>query len=398
MAKRDQRPLKGRRMAFFLSGVLLLSFVFFRENKEVPGTVFASTTQQKINETQKEKDALKDKLDGKQDEIDALKGVHRSLKSELSNLNSRLSQISEELSDLESQIAAKEQEISDTQLALEEAIEVQTRQYEYMKQMFRYLYESNNVSYLNALVQSQSLSDLINTADFFEKVADYSQKKLEEFQENTEFITSEEQRLEEEKAQLDELKRQTKEKQDQVTGMVNQTKGEVSKYADQISDAEKQALAYEAEIRKKEEDLEYLKKKLKEELARSRAAAGAKWRDISELEFAEGDRKLLANLIYCEAGGEPYEGKVAVGAVVINRVRSSIFPDTVVGVIYQSRQFSPAGSGRLELAFTCDKATESCYRAADEAMAGASNVGNCVFFRTPVEGLNGISIGGHIFY
>ena len=148
-------------------------------------------------------ESISDETDTAQDEIDALKGVHRSLKSELSNLNSRLSQISEELSDLESQIAAKEQEISDTQLALEEAIEVQTRQYEYMKQMFRYLYESNNVSYLNALVQSQSLSDLINTADFFEKVADYSQKKLEEFQENTEFITSEEQRLEEEKSQLD---------------------------------------------------------------------------------------------------------------------------------------------------------------------------------------------------
>ena len=69
-------------MAFFLSGVLLLSFVFFRENKEVPGTVFASTTQQKINETQKEKDALKDKLDGKQDEIDALE---QQMKEQLEN-------------------------------------------------------------------------------------------------------------------------------------------------------------------------------------------------------------------------------------------------------------------------------------------------------------------------
>jgi len=107
---------------------------------------------------------------------------------------------------------------------------------------------------------------------------------------------------------------------------------------------------------------------------------------------------LLANLIYCEAGGEPYEGQVAVGAVVINRVLSSVFPDTVVGVIYQKKQFSPVGSGRLALALANNKATPSCYQAADEAMSGKTNVGSCLFFRTPIPGLNGIRIGGHIFY
>ena len=114
--------------------------------------------------------------------------------------------------------------------------------------------------------------------------------------------------------------------------------------------------------------------------------------------FAEDDRRLLANLIYCEAGGEPYAGQLAVGSVVINRVLSSKFPDSVVGVIYQKRQFSPVASGRLDLALAANKATLSCYQAADEAMSGVTNVGNCVFFRTPVDGLTGISIGGHIFY
>ena len=157
-------------------------------------------------------------------------------------------------------------------------------------------------------------------------------------------------------------------------------------------------MAYEEEIKKKEEDLEYLKKKLAEEIAMSQAAANGTWRDISEVSFAEGDRRLLANLIYCEAGGEPYEGQVAVGSVVINRVLSSKYPDTVVGVIYQSGQFSPVASGRLDLALATDKATDSCYRAADAAMSGISNVGNCVYFRTPIEGLTGINIGGHVFY
>ena len=141
-----------------------------------------------------------------------------------------------------------------------------------------------------------------------------------------------------------------------------------------------------------------MKKQYEEELAMSRLAQASAKRDISQVTFAEGDRKLLANLIYCEAGAEPYEGKVAVGAVVINRLLSSVYPDTVTGVIYQNRQFSPVGSGRLALALAEDRATAACYQAADEAMSGVSNVGNCVYFRTPIEGLTGLSIGGHIFY
>ena len=50
------------------------------------------------------------------------------------------------------------------------------------------------------------------------------------------------------------------------------------------------------------------------------------------------------------------------------------------------------------LALAEDRATDSCYRAADEAMSGVTNVGNCVFFRTPIPGLEGINIGGHVFY
>lgn len=82
----------------------------------------------------------------------------------------------------------------------------------------------------------------------------------------------------------------------------------------------------------------------------------------------------------------------------MNRVMSSVFPDTVVGVIYQNKQFSPVASGRLALALAEDRATPACYKAADEAMKGATTVGDCLFFRTPIEGLTGIQIGGHIFY
>ena len=145
-------------------------------------------------------------------------------------------------------------------------------------------------------------------------------------------------------------------------------------------------------------DIKALQAKLAEEIRMSKLAAQSSWRDISEVTFADGDRYLLANLIYCEAGGEPYEGKLAVGSVVINRVLSSVYPDTVVGVIYQNKQFSPVASGRLALALAEGRATDSCYQAADQAMSGVTNVGECVYFRTPIDGLTGINIGGHVFY
>ncbi len=363
-----------------------------------PMVSYASTTQQKIDKTEKEKNELEGKLDDKQDELEDLKGEHNSLKGQLSNLNSELTEVSNNLVSLENQITVKEQEIVDTQAALEEAKQTEAQQYASMKTRIRYMYESGEKSYIEAFFSAESLAEFLNAADYFERIAEYDRMMLDDYEANRQFIETEEARLQNEKIELDGLKQQAENEKSRVSGLINKTSQSISQYADQISDAEAEALAYEAEIKKKEQDLEYLKKKLAEEIAISQAAAKGQWRDISEVTFAEGDRKLLANLIYCEAGGEPYEGQVAVGAVVINRLLSSKFPDTIVGVIYQNRQFSPVASGRLELALAQDKATEKCYRAADEAMSGISNVGNCIFFRTPIEGLTGISIGGHIFY
>jgi len=260
------------------------------------------------------------------------------------------------------------------------------------------MYERNDTGYLNAILNAGSLAKILNAADYFEKIATYDRKKLEEFKENRKLIEEHEMALQSDRAELENLKVEAEAQRSKVAGLISQTANAIAEYADDIEEAEKAAEAYEAELKKKEEDLEYLKKKLEEELLMSQLAANSTWRDISQVTFAEGDRYLLANLIYCEAGGEPYAGQLAVGAVVMNRVLSSVYPNSVVGVIYQRKQFSPVASGRLDLALARNKATASCYKAADEAMSGVTNVGSCLYFRTPIPGLTGISIGGHIFY
>ena len=381
----------------FLMAAVLLAAAFKPEAGPIVASA-SSGTREEIDRTEREKNNLQDELDKTQENLDNLEDKRDSLEKELAYLNSQMKTVVANLEELDARIHEKEQAIVDTQAALDEARATEEWQYASMVTMVRLMYEQQEDSYLAALLSSGSLSELLNQADRIEKVVAYDQKMLETYVNNRILIEEQEARLQAEKTELEGLIAQAQAEKDKVSGLIEQASSSINKYASQISDAERKALAYEEEIKKKEEDLEYLKKKLAEEIAMSQAAANGTWRDISEVSFAEGDRRLLANLIYCEAGGEPYEGQVAVGSVVINRVLSSKYPDTVVGVIYQSGQFSPVASGRLDLALATDKATDSCYRAADAAMSGISNVGNCVYFRTPIEGLTGINIGGHVFY
>ena len=362
------------------------------------GFVYATSTQDKLNQAQEDKKETESQLNETKENLADLKEEKNSLEGQLADLNEKLAVVSNNLNDLEDQIEDKEEEITMTEEELAEAKETEEHQYESMKTRIRFMYERSDYALLETLLGSGSLAEALNKADYVEQVAAYDRQKLEEYEATRIKIQEEEAKLIEEKEELETLKEQVQAEKKKVNSYVKQTSSEISATASQISDAEAQALAYEAQIKEQEANIEYLKKKLAEEQALSKLAAQSKWRDISDVQFEESDRYLLANLIYCEAGGEPYAGQLAVGAVVINRVLSSVYPDTMAGVIYQKYQFSPVGSGRLAIAMAENRATASCYKAADEAMAGQTNVGNCVYFRTPIPGLTGIQIGGHIFY
>lgn len=359
---------------------------------------YAATTKEKLEQAEKEQAEVKGKLEETEANIEGMEKEKSSLQTKLSQLNEDLSKVSDKLADLEDKIDKKEKEIEQTSADLAEAKETEKTQYENMKKRIKYMYEKKNTLYLEILFSASGFGEFINKATYIEELSEYDQNLLEEYEQNRIRIAEKEAELIAEKEELDKLRDEAAEEQKKVTGYVNSTSSSINQYSGQIADAEAQAAAYEEEIKKNEENIAYLKKKLAEEIALSKLAAQSKWRDISEVQFAEEDRYLLANLIYCEAGGEPYAGQLAVGAVVINRVLSSVYPDTVVGVIYQNKQFSPVASGRLALALAENRATAACYKAADEAMSGQTNVGNCVYFRTPIEGLTGIQIGGHIFY
>ena len=156
-------------------------------------------------------------------------------------------------------------------------------------------------------------------------------------------------------------------------------------FAEYITEDELEATAVTEE--------EYLKKQ-QEEAAREEEEKAAQ--TVSGAVSVSGSElDLLAAIIQCEAGGESHTGKVAVGAVIMNRIRDSRFPDSILEVVYQSGQFSPVASGALSRVLS-QGAREDCYAAAREALGGSNPVGNSLYFNSGRG--KGIQIGNQHFY
>lgn len=352
----------------------------------------------KIQEAKAQKEQTQSKITANKQEIETLTDTATSLKGTLSNLNTELTNVSDNLADIEDRIDAKNEEIAQMEANLQEAMQIEADQYYAMKIRIKYMYEEQDYAMIETLFGSSNFSDFLNKSNYFESLAAYDRKQLTEFQRTRALIEEAKELLESEKADLDVLKQEAIDEQNRVSELVSKTSSSIANYQNEIAATEKEMEENEATLAEQQQNIQALQQELAEERRLSALAAKSAWRDISQVSFSENDRYLLANLIYCEAGNQPFEGQVAVGAVVVNRVLSSVFPDTVVGVIYQRKQFSPVGSGRLDLALARNDATAACYQAADAAMQGHTTVGNCLFFRTPIEGLTGIQIGGHIFY
>ena len=97
------------------------------------------------------------------------------------------------------------------------------------------------------------------------------------------------------------------------------------------------------------------------------------------------DIQLMARAINGEARGEPYEGQVAVGAVILNRVKSSQFPNTIAGVIYQSGAFTAVADGQINQPIAEDS---TVYKAAQDAMNGWDPTGGCIYYFNPNTATN----------
>ncbi len=362
-------------------------------------TVYADTTQQQIDKARDEITDLQQQKEDAENQVDSLNDEKEGLEQDLSGLNGELGTITAAMNQVEADIAAKEQEIAEAEEELAAAEAKSAEQYEAMKLRIQYMYENGNTTAFAMLLESKSIADFLNRTEYISELNQYDRQMLTDFQELTEQIAEQKEALEGEREELLALQEQKQTEQENVNRLIadtqekieqsNQKLTEAQSNVDELSDELARMIAYE-------EELEI--QKAKEDAARLAAIREQEKENTSQNTYvpAESDAYLLGAIIECEAGGESYDGKLAVGSVIMNRVKSSYFPNTVSGVIYQSGQFSPVASGRLAYRLEAGVSSE-CLQAAQEVLNGNITT-NCLYFRANNGIIEGMVIGNHVFY
>lgn len=359
-------------------------------------------TKKKLQELRQKRDETQAVLNSQQSGIANLEAGQNALKADLELLEAELAGVSSNITSINEQIQAKEQVIEETQALLDAATEVREEQYESMKQRIRFLFEKREYMITDMLLSSGTLTEFLNHSTYIEAMSAYDRERLDEYQSLEDQIALQKSILESERDQLQVMQDEQTAQQDAYFGMLVATSESIAGYADQISAAELEAANTKMILMQQQAEVSSWEKKLQEQLAISAEAKKGTWTDASGLTFYPNDLRWLANLIYTEAGNQPYEGQVAVGAVVINRMRSSRFKQNIMEDVIKAPWQFAVWPTTLAPAFEQDWAatkSNTCYSAAQDAMNGYSPVGNALFFCTTNIGPSeGIVIGAHIFY
>lgn len=321
--------------------------------------------------------------------VDSLESTTSELQRELDSLNAELNSLNADIDSILEKIETTTIEVDQTKIELANAKKDEESQYTDMKLRIKYMYEEGNQNFLHMLLESKNMADFLNKADFITSVSKYDREMLAELQATRKTIAKKETSLKEEQESLVALKSELENKEAALNAKVSSTSGELSAYAEKLAQAKAAEEAAQAAL---DMDTTYD--------GQVGGGGGSNPPDISYGESVgagAGELDLLAALLECEAGSVSYEGCLAVASVVMNRVRSSRFPNTITEVIQQPGQFTPYASGKLASVLSRG-AAPVCYQAANDALAGANNVGGCLFFWAASTGHYGTIIGGNVFW
>ena len=185
--------------------------------------------------------------------IDSLKGSKEDIQSEVEKLDKQLNEISGKVKELESQLSKKRQEIANTESALNKAKEQEKKQYRNMKKRIQFMYENGQTSYVEMLLSADSFTDFLNAVEYITQISQYDRKMLKEYQNMQVTIADTQKTLETDYASLQSLQAKVQEEKQAVAALESAKKGELNDVADDLTDAQTVAKAYEAEIQAQNE-------------------------------------------------------------------------------------------------------------------------------------------------
>ena len=250
--------------------------------------VLADKTE--LNEAQDRKTELEEELEKTEDTLKNLETLKGNTAAYVRELDESLSAVSNELEALNGSIAEKEGQIETTKGELEQAKETEKKQYESMKLRIKYMYERGDTSYVELFMESESLSELLNKAEYISKISEYDRQMLDQYAATKDEIAADEARLETEHAELLDLKEQTEIKQASVEQLLSAKQAELRSYESQIAEAENQLSEYEKDLEAQEAAIRQIEEEIKrqeEEARRKAEAAGQSYvtKDIGDIHF-----------------------------------------------------------------------------------------------------------------
>ena len=250
--------------------------------------VLADKTE--LNEAQDRKTELEEELEKTEDTLKNLETLKGNTAAYVRELDESLSAVSNELEALNGSIAEKEGQIETTKGELEQAKETEKKQYESMKLRIKYMYERGDTSYVELFMESDSLSELLNKAEYISKISEYDRQMLDQYAATKDEIAAYEARLETEHAELLDLKEQTEIKQASVEQLLSAKQAELRSYESQIAEAENQLSEYEKDLEAQEAAIRQIEEEIKrqeEEARRKAEAAGQSYvtKDIGDIHF-----------------------------------------------------------------------------------------------------------------
>ena len=267
------------------------------------GTIIAMSSFQTVYATKQDVEAAKKKVSSIEEEkkkvqatIKNLEGLKNDAAAYVKELDGSLTKLEGELDQLSAQIGTKEQEISDTGVALEQAKATENKQYADMKLRIKYMYEQGNTSYIDMLFQSADMVQLMNRAEYINKISDYDRKKMDEYEETRQTIADEEQKLKTDREALLTMQEQTKAKQESVRTLRAQKNKEMQNYASQIDTAQGQVDQYNADLSAQENKIKQIEAEIrrKEEEERKKAEAARKAEEEARKKAEAAGKKVSA--------------------------------------------------------------------------------------------------------
>ncbi|RDU23430.1 C40 family peptidase [Anaerosacchariphilus polymeriproducens] len=204
---------------------------------------------------QKEKQQAQEKLDSAKNSIDALENSKEETKSAIKNLDSQLVDLLVEIDILKGELDSKQEELDLCRVDLKKAKATEKKQYEDMKKRIRFMYENGDTTLVSVLLDADSITDLLNKAEYVDKIYESDRKLLMQYQEAKTKVLNLEKQLENDKADLESMQSAKKEQENSLQALISEKKEQVADFDSQLEEAKEKAAAYQAEVEAKNAEI-----------------------------------------------------------------------------------------------------------------------------------------------